>query len=119
MSVASNYALGSHFIRLLHPDGTEIRKYAVSDGEPRRDSGLILLKELVPPTFALTAATDVVVTASLVYYLQIRKTGVQGYASSFRTTRLGYWTSLMLMYTPQHEWARQPTHLYDSEERSH
>ncbi|KAL1733483.1 hypothetical protein EV714DRAFT_204589 [Schizophyllum commune] len=52
----------SHFIRLLHPDGTEIKKYA----------------ELVPPTFALTAATDVVVTASLVYYLQIRKTGVQG-----------------------------------------
>ncbi|KAL1705795.1 hypothetical protein EV121DRAFT_202814 [Schizophyllum commune] len=47
---------------LLHPDGTEIKKYA----------------ELVPPTFALTAATDVVVTASLVYYLQIRKTGVQG-----------------------------------------
>ncbi|KAL1659298.1 hypothetical protein GGF50DRAFT_120033 [Schizophyllum commune] len=63
---------------LLHPDGTEIKKYAVSDGEPRRDSGLILLKELVPPTFALTAATDVVVTASLVFYLQIRKTGVQG-----------------------------------------
>ncbi|KAI4521893.1 hypothetical protein K525DRAFT_223850, partial [Schizophyllum commune Loenen D] len=47
---------------LLHPDGPEIKKYA----------------ELVPPTFALTAATDVVVTASLVYYLQIRKTGVQG-----------------------------------------
>ncbi|KAI5896233.1 uncharacterized protein SCHCODRAFT_02614306 [Schizophyllum commune H4-8] len=47
---------------LLHPDGTEIKKYA----------------ELVPPTFAITAATDVVVTASLVYYLQIRKTGVQG-----------------------------------------
>ncbi|KAI5829466.1 hypothetical protein K523DRAFT_242104 [Schizophyllum commune Tattone D] len=47
---------------LLHPDGTEIKKYA----------------ELVPPTFALTAATDVVVTASLVFYLQIRKTGVQG-----------------------------------------
>ncbi|KAL1756119.1 hypothetical protein FB107DRAFT_212104 [Schizophyllum commune] len=55
-------AISSHFTRLLHPDGTEIKKYA----------------ELVPPTFALTAATDAVVTASLVYYLQIRKTGVQG-----------------------------------------
>ncbi|KAL1742044.1 hypothetical protein HDZ31DRAFT_66349 [Schizophyllum fasciatum] len=47
---------------LLHPDGDEIKKYT----------------ELVPPTFAITAATDVVVTASLVYYLQIRKTGVEG-----------------------------------------
>ncbi|KAL1718653.1 hypothetical protein EV715DRAFT_200767 [Schizophyllum commune] len=56
------FAIRSHSTRLLHPDGTEIKKYA----------------ELVPPTFALTAATDVVVTASLVYYLQIRKTGVQG-----------------------------------------
>ena len=99
MSVASNYALGSHFIRLLHPDGTEIKKYAVSDGEPRRDSGLILLKELVPPTFALTAATDVVVTASLVYYLQIRKTGVQGCASSSETTHLGPCTFLALMFS--------------------
>ena len=99
MSVASNYALGSHFIRLLHPDGTEIKKYAVSDGEPRRESGLILLKELVPPTFALTAATDVVVTASLVYYLQIRKTGVQGYASSSETTNLGPCAILVLMFT--------------------
>ncbi|TRM62131.1 hypothetical protein BD626DRAFT_570343 [Schizophyllum amplum] len=48
-------------LTLMYPDGENIKKFA----------------ELVPPTFALTAATDVIVTASLVYYLQVRKTGLE------------------------------------------
>ncbi|KAK0241671.1 hypothetical protein EDD85DRAFT_948743 [Armillaria nabsnona] len=34
-------------------------------------------EHLVPPGFAITAATDVIITVSLCYYLQIRKSGLE------------------------------------------
>ncbi|SJK97620.1 uncharacterized protein ARMOST_00873 [Armillaria ostoyae] len=34
-------------------------------------------EHLVPPGFAITAATDVLITVSLCYYLQIRKSGLE------------------------------------------